>query len=67
MFGTVFNTVSMNHIMTVLKRAVVIIAGKNGVYVRLPGASEDVGVEVYNDQNVQKSWLRNDKFFITTR
>ena len=45
-----FNTRHILHIQAALKRAVTIICGKNAVYVRLPGAEEDIPIYRFTEQ-----------------
>ena len=52
MVSSTFNDRSMVHLMAILKRSVALIAGKNGVYLRLPGEEEDVKIRVWSVDTV---------------
>ena len=60
MLGVIFNTSAMTHIMAILKRAVVIIFGKNAVYLRTPGESENVKIEAFSRKGVVDDCLSED-------
>ena len=60
MLGDVFNTSVMTHVMAILKRSVVMIAGKNGVYVRMPGEDKGVPVQAFWTQHLVDDWLADE-------
>ena len=53
-----FNTRAMVHIMAIMKRSVVLIAGANAIYLRLPGGSEDVPIQIFRPMD--KDWIQDE-------
>ena len=51
-------------LFAVFKRCIVLIAGKHGLYLRLPSEDPDAAVEKITTFNVTKNWIKNE--FTTT-
>ena len=58
MFITACQYPKMPHLMAILKRTVIIIAGHHAVYVRLPSEHETEPILRFNDGGITEDWLR---------
>lgn len=61
MFVTACQYPKMPHLMAILKRTVVIIAGHKGVYVRLPSEHDTEPVHCFKNGGITEDWLVNDR------
>ena len=60
MFAAACNHAKLPHIMAILKRSIVIIAGKRAVYLRLPSEHESQVIHRFDSYGVQEDWLKDD-------
>ena len=65
MFGPTVNNASTPHLMAILKRSSVVIAGDLGVYVRLASEHQSQVIHRFADHGLQDDWLKseNKKFY----
>lgn len=59
MLSAAFKYGKRPHVMAILKRCVVVIAGKHALYVRLPGQSEDVPIFRFTQDDIIQDWLQD--------
>lgn len=65
MFLTACQYPKFPHLMAILKRTMVIIAGHNGVYIRLPSEHTSEPIHCFNEGGVTEDWLQetHKKFY----
>jgi hypothetical protein len=58
MVSKCFGHVSQAHLMAIFKRLVCLIAGKNGVYLRLPSEDPDAPILSYHGDDICDDWVK---------